>query len=188
MPNSKLIHIVQFSSIWMPLNAVASCLKIITTHFALRYLLHMCHYHIWIMTSRYKSSTFLPLYAIWALSAISASSEVFCAVDISGYLTCIGLSGQGKRKIMLAEAWTLIRRAPSTAGSIVCAGIFLFTRVFVCLFVSRCSRKEACEKWAEPLHFSTELKQCVDITVTPDNMSVTSVSTQVTLYSKLYIL
>lgn len=49
----------------------------------------------------------------------------------------------------------------------------------VCLFVSRCSRKEACEKWAEPLHFSTELKQCVDITVTPDNMSVTSASTQV---------
>uniref|UniRef100_A0A8C1PMP0 Plexin A3 n=1 Tax=Cyprinus carpio TaxID=7962 RepID=A0A8C1PMP0_CYPCA len=40
-------------------------------------------------------------------------------------------------------------------------------------------RDEACEKWAEPLHFSTELKQCVDITVTPDNMSVTSASTQV---------
>uniref|UniRef100_A0A8C2KF00 Plexin A3 n=1 Tax=Cyprinus carpio TaxID=7962 RepID=A0A8C2KF00_CYPCA len=45
-----------------------------------------------------------------------------------------------------------------------------------CVLHNMCSRKEACEKWAEPLHFSTELKQCVDITVTPDNMSVTSVA------------
>uniref|UniRef100_A0A673MB62 Plexin A3 n=1 Tax=Sinocyclocheilus rhinocerous TaxID=307959 RepID=A0A673MB62_9TELE len=45
-----------------------------------------------------------------------------------------------------------------------------------CVLHNKCSRKEACEKWAEPLHFSTELKQCVDITVTPDNMSVTSVA------------
>uniref|UniRef100_A0A672Q650 Plexin A3 n=1 Tax=Sinocyclocheilus grahami TaxID=75366 RepID=A0A672Q650_SINGR len=50
-----------------------------------------------------------------------------------------------------------------------------------CVLHNKCSRKEACEKWAEPLHFSTELKQCVDITVTPDNMSVTSASTQVTV-------
>uniref|UniRef100_A0A8C1FUJ2 Plexin-A3 n=1 Tax=Cyprinus carpio carpio TaxID=630221 RepID=A0A8C1FUJ2_CYPCA len=49
-----------------------------------------------------------------------------------------------------------------------------------CVLHNMCSRKEACEKWTEPLHFSTELKQCVDITVTPDNMSVTSASTQVT--------
>ncbi|GAA6075419.1 plexin A3, partial [Tachysurus ichikawai] len=43
-----------------------------------------------------------------------------------------------------------------------------------------CSRKEACQKWELPQHFSTELKQCVDITVTPANMSVTSASTQQT--------
>uniref|UniRef100_A0A8B9LPK5 Plexin A3 n=1 Tax=Astyanax mexicanus TaxID=7994 RepID=A0A8B9LPK5_ASTMX len=42
-----------------------------------------------------------------------------------------------------------------------------------------CSRKEACQKWEVPQHFNTELKQCVDITVTPRNMSVTAVSTQV---------
>uniref|UniRef100_A0A8C1WBZ7 Plexin A3 n=1 Tax=Cyprinus carpio TaxID=7962 RepID=A0A8C1WBZ7_CYPCA len=48
-----------------------------------------------------------------------------------------------------------------------------------CVLHNMCSRKEACEKWAEPLHFSTELKQCVDITVTPDNMSVTSLSVKV---------
>uniref|UniRef100_A0A671MH69 Plexin A3-like n=1 Tax=Sinocyclocheilus anshuiensis TaxID=1608454 RepID=A0A671MH69_9TELE len=48
-----------------------------------------------------------------------------------------------------------------------------------CVLHNKCSRKEACEKWAEPLHFSTELKQCVDITVTPDNMSVTSLSVKV---------
>lgn len=47
-------------------------------------------------------------------------------------------------------------------------------------FVFRCSRKEACQKWELPQHFSTELKQCVDITVSPANMSVTSPSTQVT--------
>lgn len=94
----------------------------------------------------------------------------------------------GKRKIMLTEAWTrraaaLCKRLLSSERrqlqAIVRAGMFRFTHPFVCLFVSRCSRKEACEKWAEPLHFSTELKQCVDITVTPDNMSVTSASTQV---------
>uniref|UniRef100_A0A8C1Z9T3 Plexin A3 n=1 Tax=Cyprinus carpio TaxID=7962 RepID=A0A8C1Z9T3_CYPCA len=50
-----------------------------------------------------------------------------------------------------------------------------------CVLHNMCSRKEACEKWAEPLHFSTELKQCVDITVTPDNMSVTSASTQLSV-------
>ncbi|XP_016411693.1 plexin A3-like [Sinocyclocheilus rhinocerous] len=50
-----------------------------------------------------------------------------------------------------------------------------------CVLHNKCSRKEACEKWAEPLHFSTELKQCVDITVTPDNMSVTSASTQLSV-------
>uniref|UniRef100_A0A8C1I478 Plexin A3 n=1 Tax=Cyprinus carpio carpio TaxID=630221 RepID=A0A8C1I478_CYPCA len=44
-----------------------------------------------------------------------------------------------------------------------------------CVLHNMCSRKEACEKWTEPLHFSTELKQCVDITVTPDNMSVAHV-------------
>uniref|UniRef100_A0A8C1FSD6 Plexin A3 n=1 Tax=Cyprinus carpio carpio TaxID=630221 RepID=A0A8C1FSD6_CYPCA len=50
-----------------------------------------------------------------------------------------------------------------------------------CVLHNMCSRKEACEKWTEPLHFSTELKQCVDITVTPDNMSVTSASTQLSV-------
>ncbi|CAM4718535.1 unnamed protein product [Leuciscus chuanchicus] len=50
-----------------------------------------------------------------------------------------------------------------------------------CVLHNKCSRKEACEKWTEPLHFSTELKQCVDITVTPDNMSVTSASTQLSV-------
>ncbi|XP_077079179.1 plexin A3 [Siphateles boraxobius] len=50
-----------------------------------------------------------------------------------------------------------------------------------CVLHNKCSRKEACEKWTEPLHFSTELKQCVDITVTPDNMSVTSAPTQLSV-------
>uniref|UniRef100_A0A8B9LM96 Plexin A3 n=1 Tax=Astyanax mexicanus TaxID=7994 RepID=A0A8B9LM96_ASTMX len=44
-----------------------------------------------------------------------------------------------------------------------------------------CSRKEACQKWEVPQHFNTELKQCVDITVTPRNMSVTAVSTQLSV-------
>ncbi|XP_016295597.1 plexin A3 [Sinocyclocheilus anshuiensis] len=50
-----------------------------------------------------------------------------------------------------------------------------------CVLHNKCSRKEACEKWAEMLHFSMELKHCVDITVTPDNMSVTSASTQLSV-------
>ncbi|CAB1329668.1 unnamed protein product [Coregonus sp. 'balchen'] len=44
-----------------------------------------------------------------------------------------------------------------------------------------CSRQEACEKWAEPQHFNTELDHCVDISVTPNNMSVTSTSTQLSV-------
>uniref|UniRef100_A0A8C1RFJ2 Plexin-A3 n=1 Tax=Cyprinus carpio TaxID=7962 RepID=A0A8C1RFJ2_CYPCA len=54
-----------------------------------------------------------------------------------------------------------------------------------CVLHNMCSRKEACEKWTEPLHFSTELKQCVDITVTPDNMSVTSCCYNFILYVKV---
>ncbi|KAK1801071.1 hypothetical protein P4O66_022778 [Electrophorus voltai] len=47
-----------------------------------------------------------------------------------------------------------------------------------CVLHNKCSRKEACQKWEEPQHFSTELKQCIDITVTPGNVSVTAASTQ----------
>uniref|UniRef100_A0AAY4DK46 Sema domain-containing protein n=1 Tax=Denticeps clupeoides TaxID=299321 RepID=A0AAY4DK46_9TELE len=48
-----------------------------------------------------------------------------------------------------------------------------------CVLHNKCSRQEACEKWEEPQHFSVELKQCVNISITPNNMSVTSTSTQV---------
>ncbi|CAB1336003.1 unnamed protein product [Coregonus sp. 'balchen'] len=44
-----------------------------------------------------------------------------------------------------------------------------------------CSRQEACEKWTESQHFNTELDHCVDISVTPNNMSVTSTSTQLSV-------
>lgn len=117
-------------------------------------------------------------------SSTSAASKAFCiidpfagTVDIGGYLTCIGLSGQGKRKSCSLKLERLIEPAPPSAG--YCAGRNVSVYSSVCVFVSRCSRKEACEKWTEPLHFSTELKLCVDITVSPDNMSVTSTSTQV---------
>ncbi len=73
--------------------------------------------------------------------------------------------------------WSLSALSSRRAG--YCAGRDVSVYSSVCLLVSRCSRKEACEKWTEPLHFSTELKLCVDITVSPDNMSVTSASTQV---------
>ncbi|XP_035377715.1 plexin A3 isoform X2 [Electrophorus electricus] len=50
-----------------------------------------------------------------------------------------------------------------------------------CVLHNKCSRKEACQKWEEPQHFSTELKQCIDITVTPGNVSVTAASTQLSV-------
>uniref|UniRef100_A0A674E9T3 Plexin A3 n=1 Tax=Salmo trutta TaxID=8032 RepID=A0A674E9T3_SALTR len=50
-----------------------------------------------------------------------------------------------------------------------------------CVLHNKCSRQEACEKWAEPQHFNTELDQCVDISVTPNNISVTSTSTQLSV-------
>lgn len=43
----------------------------------------------------------------------------------------------------------------------------------------RCSTQEACEKWEEPQHFNTHLDQCLEISVMPSNMSVTSPPTQV---------
>ncbi|KAM3872282.1 LOW QUALITY PROTEIN: plexin A3 [Diretmus argenteus] len=50
-----------------------------------------------------------------------------------------------------------------------------------CVLYNKCSRQEACDKWEEPQHFNTRLDQCVDITVTPSNMSVTSPATQLTV-------
>ncbi|KAG5282062.1 hypothetical protein AALO_G00051820 [Alosa alosa] len=50
-----------------------------------------------------------------------------------------------------------------------------------CVLYNKCSRQEACEKWAEPQHFATELKQCTDVSVMPNNMSVTSPATQVSV-------
>uniref|UniRef100_A0A8C9TU05 Plexin-A3 n=1 Tax=Scleropages formosus TaxID=113540 RepID=A0A8C9TU05_SCLFO len=47
-----------------------------------------------------------------------------------------------------------------------------------CVLHSKCSRRDACEKWNEPMHFNVELDQCVNISVTPNNMSVTSPSIQ----------
>uniref|UniRef100_A0A674PF06 Plexin-A3 n=1 Tax=Takifugu rubripes TaxID=31033 RepID=A0A674PF06_TAKRU len=50
-----------------------------------------------------------------------------------------------------------------------------------CVLFNMCSRQEACEKWEEPQHFNNKLDQCVDISVTPSNMSVTSPSTELTV-------
>ncbi|MBN3323605.1 PLXA3 protein, partial [Atractosteus spatula] len=43
-----------------------------------------------------------------------------------------------------------------------------------CVLHNKCSRQEACEKWAEPRRFTAELAQCVEISVTPSNVSVTA--------------
>ncbi|KAG5838862.1 hypothetical protein ANANG_G00228140 [Anguilla anguilla] len=50
-----------------------------------------------------------------------------------------------------------------------------------CVLHNKCSRQDACEKWAEPQRFNVELDQCVDISVTPNNMSVTSSSIQLSV-------
>ncbi|XP_066499316.1 plexin A3 [Hoplias malabaricus] len=50
-----------------------------------------------------------------------------------------------------------------------------------CVLHHKCSRREACPKWEVPQHFNSELKQCVDITVIPRNMSVTAASTQLSV-------
>ncbi|KAA0714339.1 Plexin A3 [Triplophysa tibetana] len=81
----------------------------------------------------------------------------------SGYLTCTGLNEQGK-----AKSCSLKLEGDAALASYQ-------------LSHQPCSRKEACEKWAEPLHFSSDLKQCVEITVTPNNMSVNSASMQLSV-------
>uniref|UniRef100_A0A7N8WZ62 Plexin A3 n=1 Tax=Mastacembelus armatus TaxID=205130 RepID=A0A7N8WZ62_9TELE len=48
-----------------------------------------------------------------------------------------------------------------------------------CVLFNKCSRQEACDKWDEPQHFNTRLDQCVNISVTPSSMSITSPATQV---------
>ncbi|KAF3861043.1 hypothetical protein F7725_001298 [Dissostichus mawsoni] len=50
-----------------------------------------------------------------------------------------------------------------------------------CVLYSKCSRQEACDRWEEPQHFNTRFDQCVEITVTPSNMSVTSPATQLAI-------
>ncbi|KAJ8371302.1 hypothetical protein SKAU_G00113300 [Synaphobranchus kaupii] len=50
-----------------------------------------------------------------------------------------------------------------------------------CVLHNKCSRQDACEKWAEPQRFNIELDQCVDISVTPNSMSVTSSSIQLSV-------
>ncbi|KAM7411082.1 hypothetical protein PAMA_021184 [Pampus argenteus] len=50
-----------------------------------------------------------------------------------------------------------------------------------CVLFNKCSRQEACDKWEEPQHFNTRLDQCVNISVTPSDMSVTSPATQLTI-------
>lgn len=50
-----------------------------------------------------------------------------------------------------------------------------------CVLFNKCSRRESCEKWEEPQHFNTKLDQCVDISVSPSNMSITSPPAQLTI-------
>ncbi|KAJ8395075.1 hypothetical protein AAFF_G00035310 [Aldrovandia affinis] len=50
-----------------------------------------------------------------------------------------------------------------------------------CVLHNKCSRRDACEKWAEPQRFNVELDHCVDVSVTPNNMSVTSSSIQLSV-------
>lgn len=66
--------------------------------------------------------------------------------------------------------------------------IYCFDKIYIYIMLfyptvnsdhSRCSRHESCDRWSEPQHFNTHLDQCVDISVTPSNMSVTSPATQV---------
>lgn len=57
--------------------------------------------------------------------------------------------------------------------------VFVFIVTLVTFDPSRCSRQEACDKWEEPQHFNNRLDQCVTVSVTPSNMSVTSPATQV---------
>lgn len=39
--------------------------------------------------------------------------------------------------------------------------------------LSRCSRKDRCERADEPQRFASDLRQCVQLTVQPKNISVT---------------
>ncbi len=110
------------------------------------------------LTHRYKSTHFCHSMSPFCptCSSISAASKVFVllihlrgTVDIGGYLTCIGLSGQGKRKscsvklerdgpLLSANALSSQRRR---LQAIVWAGMFLFTHPFVCLFPGAPERK-----------------------------------------------
>ncbi|XP_028669224.1 LOW QUALITY PROTEIN: plexin A3 [Erpetoichthys calabaricus] len=50
-----------------------------------------------------------------------------------------------------------------------------------CVLHNKCSRQDECEKWQEARRFTSELNQCVELTVQPNNISVTVSSVQLTL-------
>lgn len=47
------------------------------------------------------------------------------------------------------------------------------------LFSFRCARKEKCERSSEPRRFSSDIKQCVRLSVHPNNISVSQFSVTV---------
>ncbi|XP_058873044.1 LOW QUALITY PROTEIN: plexin A3-like [Acipenser ruthenus] len=50
-----------------------------------------------------------------------------------------------------------------------------------CVLHNKCSRQGECEKWSEPRRFTSELSHCVELSVTPNNISVTTSDVQLTL-------
>lgn len=54
----------------------------------------------------------------------------------------------------------------------------VLTYFFSSLF-SRCTRKEKCERSSEPRRFASDIKQCVRLSVHPNNISVSQYSVMV---------
>lgn len=54
------------------------------------------------------------------------------------------------------------------------------------IFLCSCSRRDRCERADEPQRFASRVDQCVDLTVQPNNISVTMAEVQVCLCVREY--
>lgn len=66
-------------------------------------------------------------------------------------------------------------------SSTLSPGAFLLARahVFSLSLSFRCTRKEKCERSSEPRRFASDIKQCVRLSVHPNNISVSQYSVMV---------
>uniref|UniRef100_A0A669C6S4 Plexin A4 n=1 Tax=Oreochromis niloticus TaxID=8128 RepID=A0A669C6S4_ORENI len=121
--------------------------------------------------------------------AVDKMSSVIAYVYKNHSLVFVGTkSGQVKkagtlgRDILLfpdANRWKGVSPGQVTAGMHMSISMCVFVSTNntpCCCAFSRCARKEKCERSSEPRRFASDIKQCVRLSVHPNNISVSQFS------------